>query len=84
MTNEIDYERISAENGNGRVQFTITVEDETSEVVAEVTVDVNNMNDHQPIFVDKNGEEISRLDIYFNGKGTILSDYWLKTFSVTC
>ena len=69
----IDYERVNAENGNGRLTFRITVADDTTDdpITAEVTVEVNNMNDNAPIFIDKNGDEISRLDFYFNGLGKL-------------
>ena len=38
-----------------------------------VKLEVNNMNDNYPKFISKNGEEISRLDVYFNAKGEFLN-----------
>lgn len=41
------------------------------------------MNDNRPKFIDKNGEEISRLDIYFNGVGKCTFEFFLpQTFKL--
>ena len=40
-------------------------------------LEINNMNDNRPKFIDKNGEEISRLDIYFNGVGKCTFEFFL-------
>ena len=68
----IDFEEISEESSDSTIEFSITVGDESDDppLIANVLVQVTNMNDNRPIFVDKNGEKITRLDIYFNGIGT--------------